>query len=287
MRRYWNSGKIAWKFKMKSTSLILTVHNKGFLLDNSLNRIKQYTKGNYELIVVLDGCSDDSEGKTLNFIKHNPDIKIKLEYAPDVFETKANNIGLKRAESDYVIIIQDDMLINEDNWNIRLIKPFIQFEDVFAVSANCSHNWLFNPNSIHLGMMQNLNNCWCDIINHVDHAGLAWGLPRDVFAVRQCANRGPLAINHSDLVRLNYFDEIFYPLSMDDHDLCFRARKRLNKIVGCYTISFISDFSWGGTHEGGQHKPWVYEASHRNTRILWERHADIINVTRRIENRKL
>jgi len=268
-------------------SLILTVHNKGFLLKDSLERLKIFTKGNYELIVVLDGCSDDSEQVLLKFIKLNPKIKIKIKYSDDVFETKANNIGLKEAESEYVIIIQDDMLINEGNWNTRLTHPFRRFNDVFAVSANCSHNWKFNRNSKHLNMVEDLDNCWCDIISHVDHAGKHWGLSRDIFAVRQCVNRGPLAINHSDLITMNYFDEKFAPQDMDDHDLCFRMMKQLGKVVGCYWIDFISDFSWGGTRENGRHKPWLLKANHKNMKLVWERHSDLIRTTRKNESRNL
>ena len=32
-------------------------------------------------------------------------------FAPNVFETKANNIGLREAVGDKVIIVQDDMII--------------------------------------------------------------------------------------------------------------------------------------------------------------------------------
>jgi glycosyltransferase involved in cell wall biosynthesis len=270
-----------------SYSIILTVHNKDFLINESLERIKKYTKGLYETIIVLDGCSDNSEFIVKNFIKNNKKMKFKLEYADDVFEVKANNIGIKQAENDYIIIVQDDMLMNEDSWNVRLTTPFRVFNDVFAVSSNCAHNWVFNPNSKHLGMSENLDNCWSDIIQHVDHAGKVWGLPRDTFAVRQCVNRGPLAINHDDLIDLNYFDEIFAPLDMDDHDLCFRMTKKINKVVGCYWTDFISDFSWGGTHTNGGHKPWFYQSNHKNTKIVWDRHQDLINTTRKIENRKI
>lgn len=268
-------------------SLILTIHNKDFLLNESLNRIKKFTKSPYELIIILDGCSDKSEEIVLNFKKNNPSIKIIIEYAPDVFETISNNIGLKLSQSEYSIIIQDDMLINEIDWNVRLLKPFHSFDDIFAVSANCSHNWIFNPQSKHLGMKENLDSCWCDIINHIDHAGRVWNLSRDVFAVRQSCNRGPLAINNHDLKKLNYLDEIFAPLDMDDHDLCFRAKKKLNKNVGCYWIDFISDFSWGGTHGPNGHKPWFYKSNHKNMKIVWERHSDIISSTRKVDNRIL
>jgi len=269
-------------------SLILTVHNKGFLVGESLQRIKKHTKGTYEVVIVLDGCTDNSEQVVIDFKKQNPSIKMVVEYADDVFETKANNIGLKKAQSDTVIIIQDDMLMNEDGWNVRLTKPFRTYKDVFAVSANCAHNWVFNPESKHLNMLEDLDDCWCDIINHVDHAGRPWNLSRDVFAIRQCVNRGPLAINHDDLYELDYLDETFAPLDMDDHDLCFRMAKKLNKVVGCYWTDFISDFSWGGTHNpNGGHKPWFYKSNHKNMKIVWNRHSEIINQTRKIENRIL
>lgn len=269
-------------------SIILTVHNKDFLINESLERIKKFTKGKFETIVVLDGCTDKSEEIVLNFVKSNPKMKFNVQYSPDVFETKANNIGLKEASGEYVIIIQDDMLMNEDSWNVRLTKPFRSYKDVFAVSSNCAHNWVFNPESKHLNMTENLDNCWCDIINHVDHAGRPWNLSRDVFAVRQCVNRGPLAINHDDLIEMDYLDEEFAPLDMDDHDLCFRMTKKLGKVVGCYWTDFISNFAWGGTHNPtGGHKSWFYKSNHKNMKLVWQRHSELINSTRKIENRKL
>jgi len=270
-----------------SQSIIYTIHNKEILVAEGLNRIKQYTDGIFEIIIVLDGCTDNSERIVKSFISKNPDLKIKLEYSDDVFETKANNLGFKKSESEYVIVVQDDMLINEKGWNLRLLKPFQEFSDVFAVSANCAHNWRPNENSKHIDMLEDLDNCWCDIIQHIDHAGRPWNLPRDVFAVRDCVNRGPLIINHQDLKKLNYLDESFAPLDMDDHDLCYRMMKEIGKVVGCYWIDFISNFAWGGTHENGTHKPWFFKSNHKNTKIVWNRHSNEIINSRKIENRKL
>ena len=42
-------------------SIILTVHNKGWLIDKVIQGIKDNTVGEYELIVVVDGCTDNSE----------------------------------------------------------------------------------------------------------------------------------------------------------------------------------------------------------------------------------
>ena len=111
-------------------SIILTVHNKGWLIGDVIKGIVNNTVGEYELIVVIDGCTDDSEQVVLDNVK---DIKnYTILYADNVFETKANNIGLRKAEGDKVIIVQDDMIIREHGWNKRLQKPFDAFDDVFA-----------------------------------------------------------------------------------------------------------------------------------------------------------
>lgn len=256
-------------------SLILTVHNKDFLLPSVLDGIKQNTYLPYELIIVLDGCSDGSKAICEGFSDGRANIEI-IE-TPDVFETKANNAGLKLASSDYVCIIQDDMVIKEPGWDVRMLSPFYQFGDVFAVTANCSHNWTINPNPTN-------SNGWSDLLFHCDHANRKT-IGRDTFAVRQCVNRGPLIINHSDLAKMSYFDEEFAPQDMDDHDLCFRMREKIGKNVGCYWIDYESDSLWGGTREAGQTKQWLLDSNRKNCKIVLDRHAESIK-TKIIDDRK-
>jgi len=268
-------------------SIILTVHNKEWLIQCVIDGIIKNTVGDYELIIVIDGCTDDSEKVIIDTLSKTK-VNYKLIYAPNVFETTANNLGMRSAKGDKIIIVQDDMIILENEWNSRMEKPFETFDDVFAVTARCAHNWVFNSNTQHLSMEKNLDNCWCDIIDHVDHAERRQGLPRDIFAVRCSVNRGPLMIDHSDLKKLNYLDEIFAPQDMDDHDLCCRAYKELGKIVGAYWIDYQSEDKWGGTRvKTGEPASWLLKAHHKNTKIFYERHKDLINTRRIIENRKL
>ena len=104
-------------------SIILTVHNKDWLLEKVLEGIYYNTRTPYELIIVLDGCSDNSERVVWDTLLSTP-VEWKLLHAPDVYETKANNLGLKAASGDKVIIIQDDIIVNEKDWNVRMEKPF-------------------------------------------------------------------------------------------------------------------------------------------------------------------
>ena len=265
-------------------SIILTVHNKGWLIGDVIQGIKDNTVDEYELIVVVDGCSDESETVVKECVQGIKNYTVL--FADDVFETKANNIGLKQAVGDKVIIVQDDMLIREYGWNMRMEKPFIAFNDVFAVTARTAHNWVKNPNSIHYGMKEDLDNCWCDVVLHTDHAQRE-NTPRDIFGVSNSVNRGPLMMHHADLNQMGYFDEAFSPQDMDDHDLMHRVYKELNKVCGCYWIDFKSEDAWGGTRVSGEPAPWLYKAHHKNSKIFYDRHRDLINSPNHNEDRVL
>jgi glycosyltransferase involved in cell wall biosynthesis len=266
-------------------SINLTIHNKDFLLLDSLERIKKFTRSTYEIVTVLDGCSDHSEEILDIWIKGNPSIKIHKLYADNVFETKSNNLAAKSSQGEFVAIIQDDMLINEDGWDVRMLKPFHAFSDVFSVTSHTSHNWMFNSGSHHVHLDQIPRGIWSDVLQHVDHAHCK-NTARDCFEIRDSSNRGPLVINHLDLEKMGYFDEEFYPLDMDDHDLHYRMQKKLGKVTGLYWIDFISDTYWGGTRENGIPKQWHLDANHKNQRIIYNRHLDVLN-GRRKETRAL
>ena len=56
--------------------------------------IENNTKGSYELIIVIDGCTDNTEKVILDYMKGSSLANnLTIRYADNVFETKANNIG--------------------------------------------------------------------------------------------------------------------------------------------------------------------------------------------------
>ena len=67
---------------------------------------------------------------------------------------------MKSASGDKIIVIQDDMIIQEEGWNVRMEKPFKAFDDVFAVTANTAHNRIFNTNSVHIFNTQTVTLCY-------------------------------------------------------------------------------------------------------------------------------
>lgn len=260
-----------------TSSIILTVHNKGELLHTEiLPSLKKNTDwSTTELIIVLDGCTDNSKEIVMDFChRYNHEIKISVVATPNLYETRANNHGaiLVDNNSRFLIFVQDDCSITEKNWNLRLLEPFHHFKDVFAVSGNMAHNWELNPNSVG----RNAEG-WCDLLNHTQHANKN-NTERGIFAIRDSCNRGPLAINKKDFFDLGMFDLAIDKQDMDDHLLMYDAKKKLNKVCGFYGVDFISKPEWGGTRENGKTKQWSLDCQAENTKLFLERHKDIIGI---------
>lgn len=253
----------------KSITCLLTTHNKEDMIESVcygiVNNISELTK---EIIVVFDGCVDKTE-EIVKSILNDLTIDIKYVYTNDVFELKANNAGLKEVTSDYVILIQDDMIIKEKNFDKRMLKPFISFNDVFAVTSQTAHD----------------NKIVGETVVTINSADRREGYPRDKFAIREIANRGPLMYDYKDLIKLNFFDEYLAPNSYDDHDISYRAYKKLGKVSGLYWISYDSEPSWG---TGRQKNQELHNNAHyRNSRIIVDRHSDVLGGIIKNEDRDL
>jgi glycosyltransferase involved in cell wall biosynthesis len=272
-------------------SLIVTTHNKDWLTARVIQGIAKHTTGVYELIMVLDGCTDNTEATTYKTLEECKEklTKYKVIYTPDVYETKADNAGFRVSEGKYCIHLDDDMIVNESGWNERLLKPVQVFPDVLAVTANTAHDLTYHKGSRHENMIEDLDYCWCDILDYTNIANKKSGLPRDVFAVRDTANRGPVLYVHEKLQQLSYFDEIFAPQNMDDHDLSCRAYKQHGWVSGVYWIDYINPPEWSSTRTDDPFltPQWLYKAHHKNTKIVWNRHKDLILGNHHNENRKL
>lgn len=240
--------------KNPKITILLTVHNKEDMVElvvkGIMENISEYVK---EFVVVFDGCTDESENIVKSCMaKQDRQIVTKYIYTEDIRELKANNAGLRECDCDYVILVQDDMVIKEKDFDKRMLRPFMFFDDVFAVTAQTAHNNTQNHNS----------------------ANRLTGYPRDKFAVREIANRGPLMYDYADAKKLGFFDEHLAPNSYDDHDLSYRAYKELKKISGLYWINYDSEPQWGTSRNKNQDINTI--AHNRNEKIIRSRYPDLI-----------
>lgn len=231
-------------------SIELTIHNKAELVNQVLwGIISNASRAVNELVIVLDGCTDSSDQKvedvrlSLEELGIRPDIEWKVLETPDVFETLANNEGLRycNKKNDYVVIVQDDCIINEPGFDLILMMPYIAFPGaIFAVSGRKAHN---NRTIDGNGTIEHV-----DLIGE-EHGNLSFG----EFVCRDVCIRGPLMIRlpyFRDMMGL--FPEKYAPYTLDDHASCYLAKKKYGLSSGVTPIRFESRPEWGTTRQKNQ-----------------------------------
>lgn len=93
---------------MPTVSIILATYNRGHLLDRSIKSVLNQTYQDYELIIVDDGSTDDTEKLVQNFNSE----KIKyIKHKKNKGNPTARNTGIRLAEGDYIAFQDDD-----DEW---------------------------------------------------------------------------------------------------------------------------------------------------------------------------
>ena len=240
---------------MPEYSIIMPIHNQETIINKVLQKIFLNTVGYYEVILLLDGCTDNSKAEVLNTFKQIPDSITNVlifEFKSSRFETSCDNFGFKLAKSEYLIEIQADIYIHTYGYNYLLSRPFRKYDDVLSVSGRCAHgltNW-----GIHVGK------CNVDVEQPITLGFEDY----DTFFVLETNNRGPWMLSKSKLEEIGYLDENNFVLGGDEHDINMRGNVLYNWVCGYVPIEVHCNL-----HEGTTRK----QRSVKDTEILITRES--------------
>jgi len=86
-----------------------------------------------EIIVVFDDCKDASVDILHKYLRDKKQDYMFL-FADDRYEIFCNNLALKHASGDYIIFIQDDNWIYDENWDLLLAEAIGRVDNLGAVA---------------------------------------------------------------------------------------------------------------------------------------------------------
>ena len=247
-----------------SVSLILSIYNQESIIATILTGILKNVSSNVkELLIIIDGCTDQTDAIVKSTLKdyNTTNIPVKLIYADNVWEVKANNIGFKASQYPWILTIQDDMLIQEKDFDVRMLKPFGIVDNLLGVTGRSAQDETITPE----GKIQYLN-----------VFGKDRNSPKNIFGIRDIIVRGPIMFNHEKLAQCDYLNEEFAPIDGDEKDLCFRAYKKFNYVVGAYVVDYVSHLQWGKTrNDYNSNQIWA-KAALAHIDLLIEKHRDAL-----------
>lgn len=201
-------------------SIIIVNTNSLHNLKGVLPSLKKIKYKNTETIVVDHASTDGS----IEYIKKNyPKVKL-LEKKKNLGFAKGNNVGLKEASGEYILLLNDDTLVEPDFLNILVdaikeegvgvVQPKILFEDskklqsagTFLTSSGFLYHYGYDKNP----------------------KSKKYNKSFDIFS----ANGSCMLIRREVISKVGLFDEDFF-LYFEETDFCWRVW------LNGYTVRYI------------------------------------------------
>ena len=222
-------------------SVVMPIYNQSNIIVRNLESVVRHTKGVYEMILIVDACSDDTEIKVMTWAASQSPLPkdcvqiVIIKSETPLFECSADNIGFTIARGQYLLEIQADMTMTEDGYNFLLRRPFEVLHTVIGVSGRCCHG---------LGNGTGTGRHGVNVEKPYDSS-----LSNKIFYVNETCNRGPLLLDREKVLALGYLDEQNFYLDNSDHDLFARAWAQKGWVCGYVPIHFDSPLMDGSTRK--------------------------------------
>ena len=103
-------------------SIVVLNYNAGDLLINCVESLKKSSYHNFEILIVDNISSDNSQTKCKEKF---PDIKL-IQNEKNLGYCGGNNVGINHAKGDYIVILNPDTIV-DSNWLKELIFAYEEF----------------------------------------------------------------------------------------------------------------------------------------------------------------
>lgn len=111
---------------MEKVSIVVPVYNVEEYLQYSVGSLRQQTYSNIEIILVDDGSTDRS-GEICDQYAQKDD-RIRVFHVENGGQSRARNIGVQQASSDWIMFLDAD-----DYYNTKAVEYLVALKDQYAV----------------------------------------------------------------------------------------------------------------------------------------------------------
>lgn len=105
----------------KKVSIIVPVYNVEKFIEETIDSVRKQTFENWELLLVLDGCTDNTEAVIQAYCETVKDDRIRLIRQPEnMGAAQARNRGVREATGRYIAYLDSDDLWRKDKLSLQL-----------------------------------------------------------------------------------------------------------------------------------------------------------------------
>lgn len=261
--------------KNNSFNYIVPIFNKEDILKDTLEAIERCASSESKIIMVVDGCTDNSESIVDEFSKNSSHKTVKL-LMPNVHMLLSVNEGLKQVNSGYSVIMQDDIILQDSDIENKVIELYGSINNLGVISLRYGSNIgvtnLYQRIRKHTfsGMIEEI-----DFIKSPDDYANFLTAEYDKFYPRMSAINGPNIIPWNLLSSIGSFDSNLAPYGFDDPEYCLRALEA-GYINGLFPLKYYSEIEWGGTRRSKSFLKKAAEIHIRNRKYVFKKHKKFL-----------
>ncbi len=116
--------------------IIVPFWNKVDLTKQCVDSILNTTKGIHYKIILIDDGSDDKEAVKKLFSEYENNGCVECVYAGEHLGfARVNNLGFKRTTAEYVMMLNNDTIIQDPKWLMTMVNHFSGRPEIGAVGA--------------------------------------------------------------------------------------------------------------------------------------------------------
>lgn len=136
-------------------SIIVPVYNTGKYLKKCLNSLINQTLDDFEIIIVNDGSTDDSEKIIREYEKKYSD-KIVFMNKKNGGQGSARNVGIKKASGEYIGFVDSDDFIDKNMYKDMYETAKKNDSDIVICSISDYYERERKSSGTHLGLRENV-----------------------------------------------------------------------------------------------------------------------------------
>lgn len=125
---------------MCKISVIIPYYNSEKTILRALNSVISQTYSDYEIILINDGSTDNSQSIVSSFIESNREVKIINIYQNNKGPSAARNLGISLAKGEYIAFLDSD-----DEWEMN--KLLVQINEINIYGCDmigCNYSYYVN-----------------------------------------------------------------------------------------------------------------------------------------------
>lgn len=137
----YNKNRITQQKNMKKVSIVIINWNGLKYLKQTIPIVQDLIYENKEIVLIDNGSNDGS----LEYIRQFPDIKI-VAFAKNVGTSKGRNAAIQASTGDYILMLDNDIVVQDDNILTKLIDYHNKVENPGFINV-----LMINKEQIELG----------------------------------------------------------------------------------------------------------------------------------------